>query len=150
MTSYPPGVKYYRKELETRRLKPRNLYEVLSRDVVENDPSSIRRMKEGVYNLGKPHWGLCCDNITFTFVWAVEKNEESSETAYVTGGTCISYFESPEDEDISPIGQTGLSIQDIERAGSLLFSAFYLISRELALSIRSVSPCSVEIPLTVH
>lgn len=118
MTTYPPAVRYYRKDLETRRLNPRALHEVLSEDIVEHNPSNGQRMKEGVYNLDKSHWGINCDDITFTFVWTVETEEENAHMACVTGGTCISYFESPEPKDISLIGQTGLSVQDIERAGN--------------------------------
>ena len=118
MTLYPPAVKYYRKDLETRRLNPRDLYEVLSEDIVEHDRSSVRRMKEGVYNLDKSHWGINCDDITFTFVWTVEPDEQDPQNAGVNGGTCISYFDSPEAKDIHLIGKTGLSIRDIERAGT--------------------------------
>ena len=118
MTVYPPAVRYYRKDLETRRFKPRDLYETLSTDIVDHDPSSERRMKEGVYNLGKSHWGINCDHITFTFVWTVKPDTQA--TPAITGGTCISYFESPERKDINILGQTSLSIRDIERAGKWL------------------------------
>jgi hypothetical protein len=97
---------------------------------VEHDPSSVNRFKEGVYNFGKLHWGVHCDDITFTFVWNTEMDEEGSGKAVVSGGTCISYFEVPEGRDIHKIGDTGLSIRDIERAGTLYSKEMYKADRK--------------------
>ena len=145
MTIYPDAVKYYRQDLATRRLKRRPLYEIQSPDTVEHDPSSVNRFKDGVYNFGKHHWGVHCDNITYSFVWITECEKDGSGTAVVSGGSCLSYFEVPEGKDIHEIGATGLSIRDIERAGKFHFMEKMLIDREMAVSVCWMSSCSMEI-----
>jgi len=112
---------------------------------VEHDPSSVNRFKDGVYNFGKHHWGVHCDDITYSFVWITECEKDGSGTAVVSGGSCLSYFEVPEGKDIHEIGATGLSIRDIERAGKFHFMEKMLIDREMAVSVCWMSSCPMEI-----
>ena len=112
-------VEQYRKELHLKEGKQKSVFEVLAQDVLSFSHDDPNQIEWGICNNKKSHWALFCDNQTISFVWDAKEAENKT---VVSGAKCITDYERLRDlEKINWLGVTRLSVDDIKKAGILLF-----------------------------